>query len=99
MYVTGMMFLTSISHDIYYRNSQHLPSKNESNHVRCMEKITNLYKLAKFKIAAIHCDQEFKSTLQDFANNHNITLLFAPPQSHSPRAERNIRTIKERVRS
>ena len=29
MYVNGMMFLTSISHNIYYRTSQYLPSKNK----------------------------------------------------------------------
>ena len=96
MYVNGMIFLTSISHDIYYRTSQYLPSKK--NHVRCIEEIINLYKLAKFKIVAIHCNQEFKSILQDFANNHNITMLCVPSQSHIPRAERNIRTIKERLR-
>ena len=43
--------------------------------------------------------KNFKSTLQDFANNHNITLLYAPSQSQIPRAEMTIRTIKERVRS
>ena len=64
-----------------------------------MEEILTLYKIAEFNIVAIHCDQEFKSTLQDFANQHNITLLNAPSQSHIPRAERNIRMIKERVRS
>ena len=52
----------------------------------------------KETVVAIHCDQEFKYTLQDFANKHNFTLLNAPSQSHIPRAERNIRMIKERVR-
>ena len=61
-----------------------------------MEEIINLFKLAKFKIVAIYCNQEI--TLQDFANNHNLTLLCAPSKSHIPREVRNIRTIKDRVR-
>ena len=99
MYVNGMLFLTKISHDIYYRTSQYLPSKHKNNHIKCMEEILTLYKIAGFNIIAIHCDQEFKYALQDFANQHNITLLSAPSQSHIPRAEKNIRMIKERVRS
>ena len=98
MSVNGMMFLTSINRDVYYRTSQYLSFKNKSNHVQCMEEIIKLYKLAEIKIVAIYCDQEFKSTLQDFANNHNLTLLCAPSKSHIPREVRNIRTIKDRVR-
>ena len=55
--------------------------------------------ITEFNIVAIYCDQKFKSALRDFANKHNINLLCAPSHSHIPRAERNIRTIKERVRS
>ena len=95
MFVNRMMFLTTISHNIYYRTSQYIASKNKSNYIKCMEEIVLLYKLAKFNITTIHCDQEFKNILKDFANNHNITLLCAPSQSHIPRAERNICTIKE----
>ena len=80
MYVNGMLFLTTISHDIYNRTSQYLPLKNKNYHIKCMEEILALYKIAEFNIVAIHCDQEIKSTLQDFANQHNITLLSAQSQ-------------------
>ena len=60
-----------------------------------MEEILTLYKIAVFNIVAIHCDQEFKSTLQDFENKYNIKMLCVPSQSHTPRVERIIRTIKE----
>ena len=73
--------------------------KTQINHIKCMEEILTLYKIAKFNIVAIHCDQEFKPTLHNFANQHNIILLSAPSQSHIPRAERNIRMIQERVRT
>ena len=56
-----------------------------------MQETLTLYRIAEFNIVAIHCDQEFKSTLQDFANQHNITLLSAPSQSRISKAERNIK--------
>ena len=37
MYVNGMLFLTTMSHDIYYRTSQYLPSKHKNNHIKCMK--------------------------------------------------------------
>ena len=39
MYVYAMIFLTLISHDIYYRTSQDLPQKNKNNYIKCMEEI------------------------------------------------------------
>ena len=51
-----------------------------------MEEILILCKIAEFNIVAIYCDQEFKSTLQNFDNQHNTTLLSAQSQSHIPRA-------------
>ena len=56
-------------------------------------------KIGEFNIKSIHCDQEFRYILQDFATNNNITLICAPSQAHVPCAERDICTIKERVRS
>ena len=97
MYINGMLFLTTISHDIFYRTAQHLPSKNKTNQIKCMQEVINLYKFAELNIKTIHCDQEFRYTLQELANKEKIELLCEPAQSHIPRAERNIRTIKERV--
>ena len=99
MYINGLEFLTSISHDIYYRTAQYIPSKHETHHIKCMQEILQIYRNAEFNITTIHCDQEFKHTLQEFANENKITLLCTAAQAHIPRAERNIRVIKERVRS
>ena len=99
MYVNGLMFLTSISHNIYYRTAQYLPSRKAINYVRNLQEIINIYKHAEFNVKNIYCDQEFKTILQDFATKNNINIFCAPSQAHVPRAERNIRTIKERVRS
>ena len=64
-----------------------------------MNEILNIYQFGEFNVKRIHYNQEFKFILQDFTNENNITLLCVPSQAHVPRAERNIRTIKERVQS
>ena len=99
MYVNGLLFLTSISHKLYYRTVQYVPSKNKKNYIKRMEKIITIYKFGEFNIKSIHCDQEFRYILQDFANKNQIKSICAPSQAHVPYAERNICTIKERVRS
>ena len=97
MYVNGLLFLTSISLKLYYRTAQYVPSKNKKNYIKCMKEIITIYKFGEFSIKSIHCDQEFRHILQDFANENKIKLIYAPSQAHVPRAERNIRTIKEEL--
>ena len=63
-YVNGLLFLTSISHELYYRTAQYLPSNNEKNYIECMEEIITINKLGEFSINSIHCDQEFRHILQ-----------------------------------
>ena len=43
MFVNGMMFLTTISHNIYHRTSQYIASKNKNNFIKCMEEIVLIY--------------------------------------------------------
>ena len=37
MYINGLLFLTSISHDTYYRTAQYIPSKHKRHHIKCMK--------------------------------------------------------------
>ena len=64
-----------------------------------MEGIITIYIFGECNIKSIHSDQEFRYILQDFANENRINLVCSLSQTHVPHAERNIRTIKERVRS
>ena len=99
MHVNGLIFLTSISHELYFRTAQPIPSRNKKHYITCMKELLNIYRFGEFNIKTIHCDQEFKYILHEFAIENNINLICAPSQTHVPRAERNIRTIKERIRS
>ena len=37
MYINGLLFLTSISHDTYYRTAQYIPSKHKRHYIKCMK--------------------------------------------------------------
>ena len=64
MYVNGSLFLTSISHELYYRTAQYLPTKNKKNYIKYMEEIITIYKFVEFNINSIHFDKEFRYILQ-----------------------------------
>ena len=58
-----MIFLTSISHDIFYRMAQYLPSKKPQYYEKSMSELIQLYQNAELQVTAIHCDNEFKTIL------------------------------------
>ena len=82
MYVNRLLLLTSISHELYYRTVQYLPSKNKKNYIECFEEIITIDKFGEFNIESIHCDQECRHILQDFADENKIKLLCAPSHAH-----------------
>jgi hypothetical protein len=47
----------------------------------------------------IHCDGEYKSLLDPVKEQLNTEMNFANAGDHVPEAERNNRTIKERIRA
>ena len=63
MYVNGLLFLTSISHELYYRTAQYVPSKNKKNYIKCMEEIITIYKFGEAFIV-IKSSGTFYKTLQ-----------------------------------
>ena len=50
---------------------------------------------------AIDCDNEFRKSMDNYSTQHTpaIKINYTSAQEHVPRAERNHRTIKERVRA
>ena len=78
MHVNGLLFLMSISHELYYRTAQYLTSKHKEHYIQCMKELLTIYKFGEFNIKSIHCNQEFRYILQHFANENNIKLICAP---------------------
>ncbi len=99
MKVNGLYFLTTISHNLYYRTAQWVPNQTSEAYHDTLLQVLRVYTLAGFKVTTIHCDNEFQPLLNTLATEYQIHLNFANPQEHVPAAERNNRVIKERVRA
>jgi hypothetical protein len=99
--VNSLKFLSTISHDLYYRTAQYVASPVASIYEKCMDELTAVYKRGGFTISEIHCDNEFRKVMDPFSARQNppIKMNYASAQEHVPRAERNNRVIQERVRS
>jgi hypothetical protein len=99
MKVNGLAFLTTISHNIYYRTAQWISHQTPAVYNDALVQVLRVYTLAGLKVTTIHCDNEFRPLMEPLSLQYNIQLNFANPQEHVPAAERNNRVIKERVRA
>ena len=99
MPINSLDFLTSISHGICYRTAAHLPN---SGYLEIKEKtyeIINIYEAAGFKVVEMHADKGLKKAMDIAGTERKIRINYANSKEHVPRAERNNRTIQERVRA
>ncbi|KAG7337588.1 hypothetical protein IV203_020412 [Nitzschia inconspicua] len=98
LFVNSMPFLATISHNIKYRTCNFVPSRRMMDYRSVLAKVVLLYTNAGFTIKMIHADSEYRAVLEYFKNSSNkIDYNLATANEHVPQAERNIRTIKERV--
>jgi hypothetical protein len=59
--------------------------------------VLQLYNSAGFHIKTIHCDAEFCAMMDKVKDNLGVRMSFTNALDHVPEAERNNRTIQERV--
>jgi hypothetical protein len=65
--VNSMKFLTTISHDLYYRTAQYVTNPVASVYKVCMKELVTIYKKGGFNITDIHCDNEFHKVMDPFS--------------------------------
>jgi hypothetical protein len=99
--VNSLKFLSTISHDLYYRTAQYVSEAVASVYEVCVDELLGIYKRGGFNITGIHCDNEFRKVMDPLSARQDppIKMNYAAAQEHVPRAERNNRVIQERVRS
>ena len=99
--VNSLKFLSTISHELFYRTAQYVSKPVASVYEVCMDKLVSIYKKGGFNITEIHCDNEFCKVMDPFLVKQDppIKMNYAAAQEHVPRAERNNRVIQERVRA
>ena len=94
-----MPFLATVSRNIKYRTIQWLQTRTVKDCRSALDTVFGQYNKAGFRIAIIHCDNEFRPILDDIKDDLDIKMNYASAQEHVPEAERNNRVIKERVRA
>jgi hypothetical protein len=96
MTVNSLKFLTTISHEIFYRTAQYVSSAVASVYNKSLDEIVRLYKHGQFQITEIHCDNEFHKVMDPFSVKQDppIRVNYAAAQEHVPRAEQNNRMIQ-----
>ena len=99
--VDSLKFMTTISHDLYCRTDQCIAEAKSANFEECLTQIYRVYKKAGLIIIEIHYGNEFNKAMNNFAAAQDpiIIMNYANTKEHVPRAERNNRTIRERVRA
>jgi hypothetical protein len=99
MFINSEGMLTAIDRTIKFRSLVPIDSKQKDEYYRALDVILRKYNSAGFMIKMIHCDGEYRSMMDDVKDNLDVEMNYANAFDHVPEAERNNRTIKERVRA
>ena len=107
--VNGLPFLATISKNIMHRTAEHaagrqlkngeMSSELGTNYRSALDNALRLHNRSDLFVTDLEADSEFKPLLEPLQDDMDITMTFSSPQDHVKQAERNNRTIKERVRA
>ena len=99
MFVNGIPMLTSIDRTIRYRPLIPLKNRESKELYWAIDAILRNYNQAGFSIKQIFCDQEFEELMEQVNDELDIKMDYTSSGEHVPEAERNNRTIGERMRA
>jgi hypothetical protein len=99
MYVNECGFMTTIDQTIQFRSALPIENRTHEEYYRVLDMVLRLYNSAGFHIKTIHCDGEFRAMMDKVKDDLGVCMNFTNALDHVPEAERNNRTIKERVRA
>jgi hypothetical protein len=90
--------LTAIDRTIKFQSLVPMNTKQHAEYYRALDQILRHYNRAGFVIRTKHCDGEFRGMMEKVKDELDVDMNFTNAQDHVPEAERNNRTIKERIR-
>lgn len=99
MYVNGMPMLTGIDRSIRFRGLVPLASRVASELYRALDVILRAYNQRGYTVKTIICDGEFRTLMDEVNDTMGIEMNYTSRGEHVPEAERNNRTIGERIRA
>ena len=99
MFVNSMPFFTSISRALYYRTARPIPTRTREVLLEGLDFVLRLYNANGFTVSKIYCDNEFRPLFEAIIDDLEVDVEYSPAKAHVPEAERNNRTLKERIRA
>jgi hypothetical protein len=99
MFIMKCGMLTGIDKSVYYQSIATNVLSTKDGMLLGLQQIARLYNHAGFVIRVIHANQQFKSIMGDIEDELHIAVNWTHQDEHVDLAERNNRTIQERVRS
>jgi hypothetical protein len=97
MYAQGIPILSTIDKTIRFRGVVPMKGKKAKQMYEALDVVLRQYNKAGITIKEIRCDQEFRPLFEHLANDMDIRLNCCTTNEHIPEAERNNRTIGERM--
>eukprot|EP00980_Cylindrotheca_fusiformis_P016549 scaffold4962_cov112-Cylindrotheca_fusiformis.AAC.3 len=98
MFINQCAFLTTIDKSVQFRMTIPIENRSKDELFRGLDVALRYYNKADFRIKRIECDGEFRVMMDQVQDDLDVEMNYANPGDHVPEAERNNRTVKERVR-
>jgi hypothetical protein len=98
MYAQGIPILSTIDKMIRFRGVVPMKGKKAKQMYEALDVVLRQYNKAGITIKEICCDREFRPLFEHLADDMDIRLNCCTTNEHIPEAERNNRTIGERMR-
>ena len=98
-YVDRIPYLITISRKLLFTTARGLQSRDHDTVMSAIMEVISLYKMHKHEVDLILSDNEFGPLKERIRKDAGAELNLSSPNEHVPEVERNIRLIKERLRS
>ena len=99
LFVNKMAYLTGIDKTIKYRSVTKLDSRTSQAFYAAVDEFLRFYNAGGYYISQINCDGEFATLMNEVRDTLDIAVNLTMRNEHVPEAERNHRTLEERIRA
>jgi hypothetical protein len=94
-FMDGTVFLLKVARRIKFVTTEHVPARTATSLSKHLKRVLEVYGRAGFVVRTILMDREFE-TIKSLMPS--IECNTTPAKEHVSKAERTIRTVKERIR-
>ena len=98
MHVQGIKFMVTVSHNVKYTTIKYIQKKNAGTFYKQLKYVSNLYHKNGYKVKIVIGGKAF-DCIENKLAGVGIDYNVGTANEHAPVVERQIRVIKERLRS